>query len=310
MFLISLKMLSFCILLPISFGVIVTGLPAPPRIQVTSDVHTELQRRDPVLGELSYTIRYKEFQNSHAKRIPKLTESLNSGAESNPNLQYQWDVLIGAHETHLMIGDGLPSFRGMWNETSDPMKNINWPFEGQRGPKSQISYSGSDPGGMGNIYLPKAKSALSSAEAHSETLNLVKVLRDVRFQGGPNCHTGQAMQSLLGKHYIPKSELPLGLESGIERACMKELKEWSKQYPALVRKVYGEAHGAKTQGAKEKSRWKLHRLFQNNCQLYDRGSRDDPRPLESLLEFGQRFCVYTTGEIWSVSDEYVSGSKR
>ncbi|KAJ3754644.1 hypothetical protein EV360DRAFT_73550, partial [Lentinula raphanica] len=206
----------------------------PPRIQVTSDVHTEHQRRDPVLGELSYTIRYKEFQNSHAKRIPKLTESLNSGAESNPNLQYQWDVLI-------------------------------------------------DPGGMGNIYLSKAKSALSSAEAHSETLNLVKVLRDVRFQGGPNCHTGQAMQSLLGKRYIPKSELPLGLESGIERACMKELKEWRKQYPALVGKVYGEAHGAKTQGAKEKSRWKLHRLFQNNCQLYDRGSRDDPRPLESLL---------------------------
>ncbi|KAJ3965618.1 hypothetical protein EV361DRAFT_938467 [Lentinula raphanica] len=238
--------------------------------------------------ELPYLIRFKALGKGYFKGIPLIGD------------RYDWKVLLPAneraYETSLSIGSHLPSFFGKKDEESDPVTNVGWPFVGRNGPMSSGT-SPDSPHGMGTLSISRARPYTEPIQARQE---LKQTLVGIRFQGGPLNYIWQAMHLLQHQHYIEK--FPVGFEDGFREACAEEQKIWHEQFSALVVKLYGEAKGAKVEEVRKKLEWKLHRLFQNNCGLYD---LEKPGSLESLVEFGQRFCVYTDGKIWSIADEYV-----
>ncbi|KAJ3773743.1 hypothetical protein FB446DRAFT_702881 [Lentinula raphanica] len=215
--------------------------------------------------------------------------------------QFQWDVLIGAEETSLVMGDNVPSFVGKKAEESDPEANKNWPFMGLRGPRSVTSSQKRTSlglqEGMGQIDLVKTGFTTQAGKPSPKIARekLFEKLEAINFHSGPNHHTREGIRIL--KEY--GARFASGLEAGIDKACEEEEKIWhGKEYPALVAKLYGEAGPAVDS---EKLRWKLHRLFRNNCVAY---VREEPEDLHHLLEFGQKFCIQLDG---NYPDDWTKG---
>ncbi|KAJ3833668.1 hypothetical protein F5878DRAFT_645758 [Lentinula raphanica] len=202
------------------------------------------------IDSLPYVIRYKNPEFQRARAIPKLTKASS---------QYNCTVLFDTEERSLTSGNNFPLFLGMTRLTQ-----------------------GRTSTGLGKdsavlrvvICLPRVPTRRARTELERE-------LEGIRFQGGLD-HTREAMRLLLQKKYI--LELPLaGFEDGIEPAWVKEQIEWERAYIKLVIELYGvEVHGAATEtDGHELASWRLHRLFQNNCQYYE---RNYPADLKTLLE--------------------------
>ncbi|KAJ3757711.1 hypothetical protein EV360DRAFT_83763 [Lentinula raphanica] len=307
MVLVTLKTLSLCLLLPIPFGAIVTSLPTPPESLPPSS--SKKNAPPPKLEE-------SDRKAGPARLIPTLPVKPEHGFEavnSEPTVlelidqhqslelthlqpvfaQFQWDVLIGAEETSIVMGDNVPSFVGKKAEESDPEANKNWPFMGLRGPRSDTSSQRRTSvtelqEAMGQIDLVKTGFTTQAGKPSPKIARekLFEKLEAINFHSGPNHHTREGIRIL--KEY--GARFASGLEAGIDKACEEEEKIWhGKEYPALVAKLYGEAGPAVDS---EKLRWKLHRLFQNNCVAYD---REEPEDLHHLLEFGQKFCIQPNG---------------
>ncbi|KAJ3821026.1 hypothetical protein EV361DRAFT_497362 [Lentinula raphanica] len=324
MVLVTLKTLSLCLLLPIPFGAIVTSLPTP--VSPSRDV--ERPTTETVTQSiLPFQIRYKGPKRGDRKapkrhRAPKPRDDLTrlipvtlsqpsvepehgyEAVNSEPTVlepidqhqslelthlqpvfaEFQWDVLIGAEETSLIVGHQIPSILARKNEESDPKTNINWPFEIVRGPRTDMIPASV----MGDVDLENTECAKLGGPRTARR-RLTEGLQAINFHSGPNHHTREAIRIL--KDY--GARFASGLEAGIDKACEEEEQIWhGEEYPALVVNLYGQAEAATRRDAVDKLRWKLHRLFQNNCVAY---RREQPEDLHDLLKFGQELCIQLDG---------------
>ncbi|KAJ3775717.1 hypothetical protein FB446DRAFT_701300 [Lentinula raphanica] len=272
------KFLLLYILLPI-LGVIINGHPIPPHEGRQLEKH-------PV--ELPYTVWYRKFD----KNAPINDQQT---AEWKPlfvarEQKFDWSILqTDWQELAFVIGEGERCYGTymVQNDHSDPETNTRWPWQAEHFISPDCHKFGKNLESIGRLgYIQLAPT--------TEPDEVIKALEDVdsiQFQGWVDYVVAVKAHLLAApKERFSLHDLDAGKEfdAAIHSIRKREKTEWREVYKSLVLDLYFD-HAE----PEDKTRWKLHRLFNKNCRNYQQvhGNSVSPPPLHFLRSYGLEYCV-------------------
>ncbi|KAJ3713672.1 hypothetical protein C8R42DRAFT_646925 [Lentinula raphanica] len=296
------------ILCSILISIVVTGHPVPTT--PAPNTHTEAREH-----------KFVEYNPSSAvKTGPVRKESsrwcyvMGLDASSRPiseNMLADLIMFIGSQPRQ--------GYHAIDNPDSDPKLNLNWPWEAKTTVAKQTPVTAKGARSLGQIRFPPG-----SRKPKAYYRILKEKLHHLQFQGRVG-FIRVALDLLKSQRYIAAKPSSKDVDVLSNLRLLNEFlladeAIWRERYATLVRSLCDEAEQSQTNtahpqtnseqpqtnadhpqtnvvrpesDAKDHIRWKLHRLFYNNCRTYHSDYKlkeNDPPSLEILLSFGKGSC--------------------